>query len=90
VGEYFLAELRKLSARFPVITEVRGEGLMIGAQLSVPGAPVVAEAMKRGLLLNCTHETVLRFLPPYVISEDDVDHAIGILSSALATLPATP
>ena len=90
VGEYFRAELRKLSARFPVITEVRGEGLMIGAQLSVPGAPVVAEAMKRGLLLNCTHETVLRFLPPYVISEDDVDHAIGILSSALATLPATP
>jgi acetylornithine/succinyldiaminopimelate/putrescine aminotransferase len=90
VGEYFRAQLRELALRFPVITEVRGEGLMIGAQLSVPGAPVVAEAMKRGLLLNCTHETVLRFLPPYIITEGDVDHAVSILGAALATLPATP
>ena len=90
VGEYFRARLRELALRFPVITEVRGEGLMIGAQLSVPGAPVVAEAMKRGLLLNCTHETVLRFLPPYIITESDVDHAVAILSAALATLPAIP
>jgi len=90
VGEYFRAHLRQLASRFPVITEVRGQGLMIGAQLSVPGAPVVAEAMKRGLLLNCTHETVLRFLPPYIINENDVDHAIAILGRTLETLSATP
>jgi predicted acetylornithine/succinylornithine family transaminase len=84
VGEYFRAQLRELASRFPVITEVRGEGLIVGAQLSVPGAPVAAEAMKRGLLLNCTHETVLRFLPPYIITENDVDHAIAILADSLA------
>jgi acetylornithine/succinyldiaminopimelate/putrescine aminotransferase len=84
VGEYFRAQLRELASRFPVITQVRGEGLIVGAQLSVPGAPVAAEAMKRGLLLNCTHETVLRFLPPYIITENDVDHAIAILADSLA------
>jgi acetylornithine/N-succinyldiaminopimelate aminotransferase len=90
VGAYFRTRLRDLAARFPIITEVRGEGLMVGAQLSIPGASIVMEAMKRGLLLNCTHETVLRFLPPYIITEADVDHAIGILSETLASLPATP
>jgi predicted acetylornithine/succinylornithine family transaminase len=90
VGEYFRARLRDLALKFPVITEIRGQGLMIGVQLSVPGAPVVAEAMKRGLLLNCTHETVLRFLPPYIVTENDVDHAIAILRDSLATLPVTP
>ena len=46
--------------------------------------------LKRGLLLNCTHETVLRFLPPYIITESDVDYAIKILDGVLENLPATP
>jgi acetylornithine/N-succinyldiaminopimelate aminotransferase len=90
VGDYFRAQLRDLASRFPIITEVRGEGLMVGVQLSIPGAPIVAEAMKRGLLLNCTHETVLRFLPPYIVTESDLDHAMGILSATLASLPTAP
>jgi acetylornithine/N-succinyldiaminopimelate aminotransferase len=65
------AELREglaaLAKKFDFITEIRGEGLMLGVQLSVEGAPYVAEAMRRGVLINCTHEKVLRLLPPFII-----------------------
>jgi predicted acetylornithine/succinylornithine family transaminase len=83
VGEYFRAELRKLSAKHPIITEVRGAGLMIGAQLSGPGKDIVTRAMEHGLLINCTHDTVLRFLPPFIITEKEVDEAIGILDAVI-------
>jgi predicted acetylornithine/succinylornithine family transaminase len=83
VGEYFRAELRKLAVKHPSITEVRGAGLMIGAQLDRPGKDIVNAAMDRGLLINCTHETVLRFLPPYIITESDVDEAIRTLDQVL-------
>jgi len=83
VGDYFRAELRKLGAKHPRITEVRGAGLMIGAQLDGPGKQIVNDAMDRGLLINCTHETVLRFLPPYIITEKEVDEAIAILDQVL-------
>ncbi len=83
VGEYFRAELRKLRVKHPKITEVRGAGLMIGAQLDQPGKEIVNAAMDRGLLINCTHDTVLRFLPPYIITEKDVDEAISILDRVL-------
>jgi predicted acetylornithine/succinylornithine family transaminase len=83
VGEYFRAELRKLAVKHPRITEVRGAGVMIGAQLDGPGKDVVNQAMDRGLLINCTHDTVLRFLPPYIITEKEVDEAIAILDQVL-------
>jgi acetylornithine/succinyldiaminopimelate/putrescine aminotransferase len=69
--------------KHPRITEVGGAGLMIGAQLDGPGKQIVNDAMDRGLLINCTHEAVLRFLPPYIITEKDVDEAIGILDQVL-------
>jgi predicted acetylornithine/succinylornithine family transaminase len=83
VGEYFRAELRKLAVKHPRIMEVRGAGLMIGAQLDGPGKQIVNDCMDRGLLINCTHDTVLRFLPPYIITEKEVDEAIGILGQVL-------
>lgn len=79
VGEYFRAQLRQLSSRYSFIREVRGYGLMIGVELSIPGKEIVSRAMDAGLLLNCTHDTVLRFLPPYIITEEHVDEAIVIL-----------
>lgn len=82
-GDYFRAELRKLSARFDFIKDVRGYGLMVGAELAIPGKEIVNGAMAEGLLLNCTHETVLRFLPPYIITEQHVDEAIGILNRVM-------
>ncbi len=86
VGHYFRAQLRRLAPRFPFITEVRGHGLMAGLQLSIPGADIVQEAMRNGLLINCTHGSVLRFLPPYIVTEKEVDQAVAILETSLATV----
>jgi predicted acetylornithine/succinylornithine family transaminase len=79
VGAYFRERLRVLAAKYTFIKEIRGEGLMIGLDMSIPGKQMVLDAMTLGLLINCTHETVLRFLPPYIVTERDVDHALDIL-----------
>lgn len=83
VGDYFRSKLEVLKSRFDFIREVRGEGLMVGVELSIPGKQIVLDAMAEGLLLNCTHDVVLRFLPPYIIRERDVDQAVKILTKAL-------
>jgi acetylornithine/N-succinyldiaminopimelate aminotransferase len=64
--------LAALAKKYNFITEIRGEGLMVGVQLSIEGAPFVAEALKHGVLMNCTHETTLRLLPPYIVKSKDV------------------
>jgi predicted acetylornithine/succinylornithine family transaminase len=76
VGDYFRAGLNDLSRRFSFIKEVRGRGLMIGVDLDIPGKQFVLDGIKAGLLFNCTHETVLRFLPAYTITEREVDKAL--------------
>lgn len=76
VGEYFRAELRNLQQKFHFIKEVRGYGLMIGVELDRPGKQMVLDGMTEGLLFNCTHDVVLRFLPPYILEEKHVDQAI--------------
>jgi acetylornithine/N-succinyldiaminopimelate aminotransferase len=72
--------LRELQHKHSFIKEVRGSGLMIGMELTCPGKQLVTDAMNQGLLINCTHETVLRFLPPYILTEKDVDRAIKVLA----------
>jgi predicted acetylornithine/succinylornithine family transaminase len=79
VGSYFRLKLSDLQRHFPFITEVRGQGLMIGLQLDIPGKQFVLDAIEEGMLMNCTHDTVLRFLPPYILTEKQVDSAIGKL-----------
>ncbi len=86
VGDYFRSELRRLATRFTFIKEVRGYGLMVGAELDRPGKEIVDRARAEGLLLNCTHDTVLRFLPPYIVTEKEIDEAIGILERVMATV----
>jgi len=88
VGDYFRARLRDLAGKYPFMTEVRGYGLMVGVELSIPGKDIVTQAMERGLLMNCTHDTVLRFLPPYIITEDHVDEAVAVLDSVFAAVPS--
>ncbi len=83
VGAYFRAELSGLKRKFSWIKEVRGQGLMIGLELEIPGKELVLEGLKQGLLFNCTHETVLRFLPPYIFTEQHVDRAISGLKKDL-------
>ena len=79
VGAYFRMKLDGLQREFSFITEVRGQGLMIGVQLDVPGKQFVLDAMSEGFLINCTHDTVLRFLPPYILTEKQVDWAVAKL-----------
>jgi acetylornithine/succinyldiaminopimelate/putrescine aminotransferase len=57
---------------------------MLGMELNMPGKQVVLDAMAEGLLINCTHDTVLRFLPPYIATEKEVDQAVKILGKVLA------
>jgi acetylornithine/N-succinyldiaminopimelate aminotransferase len=86
VGGYFHLELNALAHRHACIKEVRGVGLMLGVELHVPGKQVVLDAMAQGLLINCTHDTVLRFLPPYIITEKEVDQAVKIVGRILSKL----
>jgi acetylornithine/N-succinyldiaminopimelate aminotransferase len=86
VGGYFHRQLVKLKKKYPVIREVRGRGLMLAADLSVNGRPYVDAGMKEGLLFNSTHDTVLRFLPPYIITQDQIDFAMRKLDGIFADL----
>jgi acetylornithine/N-succinyldiaminopimelate aminotransferase len=79
MGGYFRAALEDLQRPFPFIREVRGQGLMIGVDLAFSGKQLVLDAMEQGLLMNCTHETVLRFLPPYIVTEKEIDRAVAVL-----------
>lgn len=86
VGGYFRAQLERLRDELPLIREVRGEGLMLAAELAVPGKAVVRQALEAGFLINCTQETVLRFLPPLIIARQRVDELIAALRPILASL----
>jgi acetylornithine/N-succinyldiaminopimelate aminotransferase len=85
------AELREgltgLAAKFPFIREIRGEGLMIGIELSVDGAPFVAQALQRGLLINCTHDFTLRFLPPFLVTRAQVRQFLRLLEKLFVSTP---
>jgi len=81
VGNYFQERLRELAARHSAIVDVRGKGLMIAAELDSADLAklTVAEMLKRRILINCTSDTVLRFLPPYILERAHVDTAIAAL-----------
>jgi acetylornithine aminotransferase len=80
MGEYLHGELETLGKRYPFVKEVRGIGLMIGMSLSIPGADIVKHGHQRGLLLNVTHDTVLRFVPPLIVTKQEVNRMIEILA----------
>jgi acetylornithine/succinyldiaminopimelate/putrescine aminotransferase len=88
----FLAEVRAKGARLkemleeinsPHILEVRGSGLLVGVQLDIEAGPIVAEAYKQGVMLVNAGPTVLRFVPPLVISEEELAHAVNVVGSIL-------
>ncbi len=85
VGAYFLAGLHSLAERHEAIIDVRGMGLMLAAELDSADLAkhVVGEMLKRHILINCTSDTVLRFLPPYVLTPAHVDTAIAALDEIL-------
>ncbi len=73
----------------PWITEVRARGVMIGLQLSIEGAPIVKACLEKGLLVNCTHQTVIRLLPAMNLSDAEFNEGCSILEDAL-TNPVIP
>lgn len=82
-GEYLRSRLEALALQHSIVKEVRGLGLMMAIELAVPGAELAAAMREAGVLVNCTAETVLRFLPPLVVSEDEIDEMIGKLDGEL-------
>lgn len=78
-----MRSLEELRSRHRMIREVRGRGLMIGMELEVPGAKLVENCLEKGLVINCIHDTVLRFVPPLIVEEQEIDQAIRILDEVL-------
>ena len=89
VGGYFRMRLTELMRTYSFIKDVRGQGLMIGVEIDFPCKHLVLEGIKEGLLFNCTHDTVLRFLPPNILTEQDVDRAIPALTRIFDRARAT-
>lgn len=83
VGAYFRQRLEELKAQSAVIREIRGRGLMIGMELTVPGQKVVERCLAKGVIINCTHENVLRFVPPLIVEHEDIDRLVQTLDEAL-------
>jgi acetylornithine/N-succinyldiaminopimelate aminotransferase len=88
VGRHFEQRLRSIAGRHAIVKEVRGAGLMWGLQLTRDATAVVPAALERGLVVNRTAETVVRLLPPLIITEPEVDEALGRLDAALAAVGA--
>ena len=88
-GEYLKAGFAKLQVRYPsLVREVRGIGCMLGIELTQDGQPLVDRLQERGFLVNCTHVSVLRFLPPYVVTQEHCDLLLDALQEVFADLKA--
>jgi len=90
VGAHIERGLRDIASRQPAIVAVRGAGVMWGIELDRPAAAVVDAARERRLLVNRTSETVIRLLPPYVITEQEIDEALPLLEAAIRTAVEAP
>ncbi len=85
-GRYFFDGLTGLKKKHPVITSVRGKGLILAMELVREGAEVVTRCMEQGVLINCTMDRVLRFIPPLTITEGEIDTALKALGHSLSAL----
>ena len=83
-GERMRERLEALAELYAEVVEVRGEGLMFGMELSVPARPLVEDALRRGVMLNCVQGKVLRFLPPLILTEAQVDEGMDVLEAVMA------
>ena len=83
LGQYIKDKLEQLKQNHSIIDSVRGIGLMIGVQLNGPGKAIVDKCLEMGVRINCTNNTVLRFMPPMIATKDQIDQAIEILDTVL-------
>ena len=84
LGQYTMDKLRQLEQKHSIVDSVRGVGLMIGVQLTSNGSGIVYKCLENGLRINCTQSTVLRFMPPMIATESQIDQAVEILDSVLS------
>ena len=83
MGEYLFLKLNTLKDKYPLIKEVRGRGLMAGIELNIEGKSIIEKCIEKGLLINCTHDKVLRLMPALNITKKEIDKAVDILDSVL-------
>ena len=81
-GAYFKSRLDEFKS-LPVVKEVRGDGLMLAVDLHIPGKDIVKQMLEQGFIINCTHDTVLRFLPPFIITTKQIDKFVRALKPVL-------
>lgn len=87
MGSYLVKGLTELKEEhIDLITDIRGIGLLAGIEITREGSPVVQACMERGLLINCTSGNVLRFMPPLIVQEKEIDHMLEILDDVLGRL----
>ncbi|MFA4889018.1 MAG: aspartate aminotransferase family protein [Candidatus Omnitrophota bacterium] len=89
MGGYLFEKLNALKNKYSAIKEVRGLGLMAGIELNLPGKAIVEKCLASGLLINCTHDTVLRLMPALNVDKKEINKAIGILDNAFSNRPAS-
>jgi len=83
MGDYFLLQLKNLQQKHDIIKEVRGKGLMLAAQLNIESGDIVNECLQRGLLINSAGSKTLRFVPPLIITTQNIDQAVKVLDEVM-------
>ena len=84
LGQHTMDKLQQLKQKHSIIDSVRGVGMMIGVQLNGSGAAIVNKCLENGLRINCTQGTVLRFMPPMIANQSQIDQAVEILDSVMS------
>ena len=86
MGDYFFSQLEALQKKFPFVKEVRGKGLILGVELKIDGGTIVREMLRKKILINCTMGNVLRFLPPLIVTKEEVDRVVHALEEVFEGL----
>jgi len=86
MGSYLNSKLTQLQTKYAFIAQVRGRGLMVGMELTIDGGNIVKTALERGLLINCTAGKVIRFVPPLIITKNEIDQMIEIMDKIFSEL----
>ena len=84
MGEYLVRGLLDLKERYAFINDVRGKGLIIGAELAFEGKEIVDRCLERGLLINCTADRVLRFIPPLIVTQEEINRLLSTLDEVFS------
>jgi acetylornithine/N-succinyldiaminopimelate aminotransferase len=85
-GKYLVSKLEKIKKKYSFVKEIRAIGLLVALELNISGGDIVAACLEKGLVINCTQDKILRFLPPFIIGKKDINEAVSILDEVLSRL----